>query len=66
MNKKVRRVDMSPHVRTVVFRLCCENYRFSTKLLYAVAYVGGCCHPPLRTPLARAAGPEAVGPSGVS
>ena len=39
MNKKVRRVDMIPHARTVVSRLCCENYRFSTKLLYAVAYV---------------------------
>ena len=39
MNKKVRRVDIIPHARTVVSRLCCENYRFSTKLLYAVAYV---------------------------
>ena len=28
-------------MRTVVFRLYTENYRFSTKLLYAVAYVAG-------------------------
>ena len=38
---KVRRVDITPHVRTAVFRLQTENYRFPTKLLYAVAYVPG-------------------------
>ena len=36
---KVRHVDITPHVRTVVVRLYTENYRFPTKLVYAVAYV---------------------------
>ena len=36
---KVRRVDINPHARTVVFRSITRLAVFSTKLLYAVAYV---------------------------
>ena len=45
---KVRRVDITPHVRTAVFRLHTENYRFPTKLLYAVAYVPPLAHTRVR------------------
>ena len=37
---KVRRVDIAPHVRTVVFRFRIRKFSgFLAKLLYAVAYV---------------------------
>ena len=43
---KVRRVIA--HARTIVFRFTIEEISgFLAKLLYAVAYVDGCCHPPL-------------------